>query len=455
MKKEMGGSLMDVIRCDEPDYLIWKWHPNGSVVGENRKENQVRWGSSLRVKDGSVAVFVYNQGDNVFQEFIKGPFDSVLKTSNLPVISRIVGLAYGGESPFQAEVYFINLARIIQTKFAVPYFDVYDPRFTDFGVPVAVRGTITFCIKDYREFIKLHRLETFDTDNFTRQIRDAVNRYAKSIVATIPSRSETSVLQLEQKLSEVNDILEIEVSERFSKDFGVSVSGVDVSDIDIDKTSPSYHQLKAITQDITTAKAQAQAEADVKTITDLQRINMQHYEGTKRIEREEGQYAQHMQTQSSNIGAYQIEKQAEVGIAGANALGQMGANGAGSVNLGGASEGGTGFNPAAMMASMAVGSVVGQNIAGAMNASMNATTTGQTPPPIPVQESMYNVAVGGKSEGPFDVNALSKMAQAGKIGKDTLVWKPGMREWRSLSDVSDLGIVIDSIPPEIEGKIDV
>lgn len=454
MKKPMGGSFMDVIRCDEPDYLIWKWHPSGSVAGENRKENQVRWGSSLRVKDGSVAVFVYNQGDNVFQDFVVGPFDEILKTNNLPVISRIVGLAYGGESPFQAEVYFINLAKIVQTKFAVPYFDVYDPRFTDFGVPVAVRGTITYCIKDYREFIKLHRLDSFNTDDFTKQIRDAVNRYAKSIVATIPTMSETSVLQLEQKLPEINDKLGIEVSERFSKDFGVSVSGVDVSAIDIDKTSPNYQQLKAITQDVTTAKVVAQTEADIKTIADLQRINMQHYEGTKRIEREEGQYARHMQTQSSNIGAFQIEKQAEVGIAGANALGQMGANGAGSVDLGGSSSGGTGFNPAAMMASMAVGSVVGQNIAGAMNTSMAAATNAQTPPPIPVQKTMFNVAIDGKPEGPFDIDTLSRMAQAGRIGKDTLVWKPGMSEWMRVSDVPDLGIVINSIPPVIEEKND-
>lgn len=448
MTKVMGGSFMDVIRCDEPDYLIWKWHPNGTVGDANRRENQVRWGSSLRVKEGSVAVFVYNQGDGVFQDFIEGPFDEILKTKNLPVISRVIGLAYGGESPFQAEVYFINLAKIIQTKFGVPFFDVYDPRFADFSVPVSVRGTITFCIKDYREFIKLHRLEQFDMDKFNMQIRDAIARYAKSIVTTIPVKTETSVLQLEQKIPEVNDLLELDIIERFSTDFGISVSGVDVSSIEIDKSSDNYRQLKAITQDVTTAKVIAQTDADIKTIADLQRINMQHYEGTKRIEREEGQYAQHMQTQSANIGAFQIEKQAEVGVAGANALGQMGVNGAGSVDLGGTTGGSAGFNPAAMMASMAVGSVVGQNIAGAMNTSMTAANN-QTPPPIPVRKVLYNVVVDGKSEGPFDVDTLAQMAQAGQIGKETLVWKPGMDKWMRIIEVGELDGVLSSMPPQI------
>ena len=125
---------MDVIRCDEPDYLIWKWRPSGAA-NSTKKENAIRWGSSLRVKDGELAVFVYDQKDGPQQDFIEGPHDDTIKTANFPVISNIIGLAYAGKSPFQAEVYFINLAGNMQIKFGVPYFDVYDPRFLDFAVP--------------------------------------------------------------------------------------------------------------------------------------------------------------------------------------------------------------------------------------------------------------------------------------------------------------------------------
>ena len=45
------------IRCDEPSYLIWKWHPAGVQLGTGNRENAIRWGSSLRVKDGEVADF--------------------------------------------------------------------------------------------------------------------------------------------------------------------------------------------------------------------------------------------------------------------------------------------------------------------------------------------------------------------------------------------------------------
>ena len=123
------GLFADIIRCDEPSYLIWKWHPDGTQPGEHKREYAIRWGSSLRVKDGEVAVFVYKQKDGTMQDYIVGPFDQKIKTANFPILSSILGAFVGGDTPFQAEIYFINLAKIVQTKFAVPFFDVSDPRY--------------------------------------------------------------------------------------------------------------------------------------------------------------------------------------------------------------------------------------------------------------------------------------------------------------------------------------
>ena len=204
----------------------------------------------------------------------------------------------------------------------------------------------------------------------------------------------------------------------------------------------------AVTKDVTTATVKAETEAKVKDIAAKQRIEAEHYEGTLRIQREEGQYAQHKQTQSANIGAFQVEKQAEVGVAGANALGQMGANGAGDINLSGG--GGTGFNMAAMMASMAVGGAVGQNIAGSMNNMMSGINqmpqTGSTPPPVPV--ITYNVAVNGQATGSYDINTLQQMIMAGQLSASSLVWKAGMSEWVRADSVDDLkDMFVTDMPP--------
>ena len=89
-KKE--GGLMDVIRCDEQEYLVWKWRPSGEA-NSTHKENAIRYGSSLRVKEGEVAVFVYKQDNGEMQDFIVGPHDDTIKTANFPVLTNIVGLA--------------------------------------------------------------------------------------------------------------------------------------------------------------------------------------------------------------------------------------------------------------------------------------------------------------------------------------------------------------------------
>lgn len=446
--KQKNGGFADVIRCDEPSYLIWKWHPAGVQAGENKRENAIRWGSALRVKDGEVAVFVYKQKDGTMQDFIEGPFDQTIKTANFPVLSSLVGLAFDGASPFQAEVYFINLAKIIQVKFGVPFFDVYDPRFDDFGVPVAVRGTISFRIDDYREFIKLHKMDSFDLDVFQKQIRDAVCRYVKDVVANAPATHNIPLIQIETKTAQINDVIELTLAERLKESFGVSTSGIDIGTIEIDKSSEGYRQLMSVTKDVTSATIQAETAAKVKDIADRQRIEVENYEEMLRIQREEAQYAQHKQTQTANIGAFQVEKQAEVGVAGANALGQMGANGAGDINLGG---GGEGFNMAAMMASMAVGGAVGQNIAGSMNSMMSGINqpmqAGMTPPPIP--KIMYNVAIDGKASGPFDLETLKQMAFNGQFNASSLVWKAGMSAWASADTIEELKEVLSNVMPPV------
>ena len=128
----------------------------------------------------------------------------------------------------------------------------------------------------------------------------------------------------------------------------------------------------------------------------------------------------------------------------------MGANGAGNVNIGGGGDG-TGFNMAAMMASMAVGGAVSQNIAGAMNNMMSGinqqTMPGTVHPPTP--SVAYHVAVNGQATGPFDLSVLAQMATAGQFTADSLVWKKGMEQWAKAGTVDELKNLFANVMPPI------
>jgi membrane protease subunit (stomatin/prohibitin family) len=434
------GGLMDVIRCDEQEYLVWKWRPSGEA-NSTKKENSIRYGSSLRVKDGELAVFVYQQKDGSMQDFIVGPYDQTIKTANFPVLTGIVGAAFGGASPFQAEIYFINLSGNVQIKFGIPYFDVFDPRFLDFAVPMAVRGTITFNITDYKGFIKLNRLINFELDDFKKQIKDAVTKYIKGVVTNIPADNGIPVLQMERKILEINDLVAKYLGSRLETDFGVNMKGLDIAALEVDKEAEGYAELRKVTAEQTTKTVGAQTDVNIKNLEDMQGINALNMEETLRIQREEAQRAQKLQTESQNMSAHQLNQQTEVSKTAAESMGKMGSGGSGSSGGGGGM-----MDPGSMMASMAMGGAVGSGLAGGVgNMMQGMNEQKQTPPPPP--QVQYNISVNGQQSGPFGWQQLQQMVQGGQITKDTYVWKQGMANWELAGNVQELANLFGAVPP--------
>lgn len=459
--KGKGGGLMNVIRCDEPEYLVWKWTPLGQEVNSTSRENAIRYGSSLRVKDGETAIFVYKQKDGTMQDFIEGPYDDTIKTANFPILSSIVGMAFGGESPFQAEIYFINTAGVIKVNFAIPYFDVFDPRFLDYAVPMAAGGSITFQVADVKEFIKLHRLISFSLDDLKSQIKDAITRRVKSVISNAPSDNQIPVLQIERRLDDINDILKPKIAADL-EDFGVRLKRLDLSRIDVDKDSDGYYELRHVTADQQTATIEATNAVNIKNMYDMQTTNAENMAETMRIQREEAQRAQRLQTEQTYLGAHSINRQADVLQTAASNMGSAGGFGGGT--------GSSGINPAQFMTGMAVGGALGGQMAGMvnnmgqqMNAAMSGTSTpamgqpagappmpGAGAPPAP-STPCWMLAVGGQQYGPFDNNQMQQMKQTGQLTPQTMVWKQGMAQWAAAGTVAELASVFQATPPPMPG----
>ncbi len=242
------GGFMDVIRCDEQDYLIWKWHPQGTNEQTSQRANAIRWGSSLRVRDGSAAVLVYQQPDGSSQEYIEGPFDKIIETDNFPVLASLVGVLYQGNSPFQAEIYFINKAGIIQVPFGVGPINAFDGRYRDLSIPTQVRGAINFRISDVGQFIKCYSLSEFNIEAFKEKIRAFLFGRVKSVVTNAARDNGISLLQIEGKIPEIEGIVERDLQDKLFSEYGVELVSVNISDIEISKSSPEYKKLEKLTQ---------------------------------------------------------------------------------------------------------------------------------------------------------------------------------------------------------------
>lgn len=430
-KKE--GGILDVIRCDEQDYLIWKWSPSGEP---SRKMNAIRYGSRLRVKQGEVAVFVYDSDRGM--DFIEGFKDEVLRTANFPVLTSIVGAAFGGSSPFQAEVFFINKAGAITLPFFADNFAVTQPGQDLLAVPLTVKGTMTFNIGDYRRFIDQFQMAAYSMDDLSIQIRGALLRYVKSIVSKAPDQLQIPIVKFPTAMDDISLAIEEKIREPLARDFAINVRRFDLTAITLDTESDAYRQIHAQGLEQAAARTEAfrQSRLNIEASGDVFRENQAE---SMRIMREETQRRQRLQSEQEFIGAHQLDMQAAVGVTAAESLGQMGASG----GFGG----GDGFNPGAMMAGMMMGGAVGGSMANMMGGMMQQMNQPQPPAPPAAAVAQYHLSVNGQQTGPYALQQLQQLVQSGQLTRTTYVWKQGMAAWAMASDVPEVAQLFGAVPP--------
>ena len=220
-----------------------------------------------------------------------------------------------------------NIGKGSQMRFAVPYFDVFDPRFMDYAVPVSVHGTLTYALEDIDLFKSLNRTETFGDEAFERKIKATLTKYVKGVVTNIPSEAQIPVMQIERKIMEISDIISEKVTPQVEKVLGIKVRCIDISNIMVDKDSQGYRSLKAVTADLEKENVMAKHQANLNSFKQqnelqmdamkrqqemqlggqeqMQQMNLQHQAEMNRIQREEMQRAQRLQTESTFMNAHQ------------------------------------------------------------------------------------------------------------------------------------------------------
>ena len=156
-----------------------------------------------------------------------------------------------------------NLSKGSQVNFAIPFFDVFDPRLMDFGVPVSVHGTITYSIEDMDLFHNINKNEAYSDETFQQKLRGTVTKFVKGIVTNAPTDAQIPAIQLERKIMEISELVQSKVAPQVEKLFGIIVRSLDVTSINIDKDSRGYRELKALTADLEAENKLAQHKANL------------------------------------------------------------------------------------------------------------------------------------------------------------------------------------------------
>ncbi len=134
--------FIEIIEATTPDpnLLMWKY------IDEDK---EIKNGAKLTVRESQVAVFL-NEGQlaDVFQ-----PGLHTLSTENIPILTRLKGWKYGFNSPFKADIYFINTRQFVNNKWGTPApIIMRDLEFEQ--VRIRAFGTFDIQIKDFDVFFR-------------------------------------------------------------------------------------------------------------------------------------------------------------------------------------------------------------------------------------------------------------------------------------------------------------
>ena len=238
-------AIIDVLKCDRPEKMVWKWQPPEGGL----RQEELRLGTQLVVNHSQQAVFV--KGGEIADIFEAGTH--TLSTENLPILSGLIGLAFGGQSPFKAEVYFFNKAIAMDTKFALrPPFNMIEPNFR-VTIPIVSRGSFAVKITDVRLFISqiIGTLPDFEAATLSQYFRGIITEQIKAAIIRISREQNLSPLELEAIVIDVSDAVKGIFAETLAR-YGLflelfSIEAISIVDDDprVKKVIEDYQSLMA------------------------------------------------------------------------------------------------------------------------------------------------------------------------------------------------------------------
>jgi len=228
-------AFIDVVKFNAPsdDILVWKY--------QSEKQDELRFGTQLIVNESQECIFV--KGGQALDIF--GPGTHTLSPGNIPLLRKLVNMPFGGQTPFTAEIWFINktVKRNLPwgTKVRIP---VVDPKF-GFPVRVGAFGRWGIRIADSRSFLTQLVGSQIGTDSNRVEeyfIGEIIQKFSESLAQFIVDEN-IPITETTARLTKLSLVTTEKVRAEFAR-FGIELINFNIENINI--PDEEYKQIQDV-----------------------------------------------------------------------------------------------------------------------------------------------------------------------------------------------------------------
>lgn len=213
------GQLLEIIQWtdDSRDTLSYRF-PD--------EDKEIKRGAQLIVRESQIAQFVYlGQFGDTF-----GPGKHTLTTDNIPILTTLKGWKYGFESPFKADVYYVNTRLFTGNKWGTA--NPIMMRDQDFGiVRLRAYGTFDFRITDPKLFLS----EVAGTDHQFRldEFHETMRSRMVSVFSDALASSKIPALDVAARYVELGDALLPLINPALQTKYGIELASFIVENVSV------------------------------------------------------------------------------------------------------------------------------------------------------------------------------------------------------------------------------
>lgn len=224
-------AIIDVVKYQAQDgEFVWKF-----------PSEDLRIGTQLVVNISQTAFFV--KGGKIYDQYENGTH--TLKSENIPLLNKLINLPFGGSTPFQAEVWYVNLISKMDVKWGTPTpIQLEDPKY---GVIVPLRafGQYGYKVSNPRLFLEtlVGNMTTFSADKINDYFKGKVLSSLTSLISSKLIKDSVSVLEINALLDEMSSFAIEKLNADFNK-FGIELVNFNFISINVPEEDPSIIKLK-------------------------------------------------------------------------------------------------------------------------------------------------------------------------------------------------------------------